>query len=85
MWQLRLHSKPYKYLRSNSGNLYLISFAGYQSYGRSSPFSTVSDMTFNLARQIGMEQCGQMAICDAHARYSDYGLLALPLILLFPG
>ena len=65
--------------------LYLISFTGYQSYGRSSPFSTVSDYTYDLARQIGMEQCGQMAICDAHARYSDYGLLALPLILLFPG
>merc|ERR1719499_1204424 len=42
-------------------------------------------MASNLARTLGMEQCGHMAICDAHARYRDYGIIALPLILLFPG
>ena len=26
-----------------------------------------------------------MAICTAHANYRDYGLMALPLILIFPG
>jgi hypothetical protein len=26
-----------------------------------------------------------MAICDAHANYRDYGVLALPILLLFPG
>ena len=39
----------------------------------------------DFARTLGMEQCGHMAICDAHARYRDYGIIALPLILLFPG
>merc|ERR1739838_772365 len=38
----------------------------------------------DFARTLGMEQCGHMAICDAHARYRDYGIIALPLILLFP-
>merc|ERR1712050_95731 len=44
-----------------------------------------TDMASNLARTLGMEHCGHMAICDAHARYRDYGIIALPLILLFPG
>ena len=51
--------------------------------GRS--FERVFESANSLAKSIGMEECGQMAICDAHARYSDYGLLALPLVLLFPG
>ena len=58
---------------------------GSKSTGRSSPFDSVSGMANSLARQLGLEQCGHMAICDAHARYRDYGLIALPLILLFPG
>ena len=33
----------------------------------------------------GMDQCGEMAICDAHARYNDYGIFALPIIMFFPG
>ena len=48
-------------------------------------FDRVFESANSLAKSIGMEECGQMAICDAHARYSDYGLLALPLVLLFPG
>lgn len=51
--------------------------------GRSS--GGVTEGVASFARQIGMEECGQMAICDAHARYRDYGVLALPIILLFPG
>ncbi len=29
--------------------------------------------------------CWQMAICDSHARYDDYGIMALPLVLFYPG
>eukprot|EP00095_Tigriopus_kingsejongensis_P011749 maker-scaffold833_size90787-snap-gene-0.12 protein:Tk11749 transcript:maker-scaffold833_size90787-snap-gene-0.12-mRNA-1 annotation:"putative uncharacterized protein" len=39
----------------------------------------------SMARAWGLEECGQLAICDAHARYDDYGVLALPLVLMFPG
>ena len=44
-----------------------------------------TEVASSFARTLGMEQCGHMAICDAHARYRDYGIIALPLILLFPG
>ena len=47
--------------------------------------SSLSDTVGSFARAVGMEQCGHMAICDAHARRADYGILALPLVLLFPG
>ena len=33
----------------------------------------------------GMDQCGEMAVCDAHARYNEYGILALPIVMFFPG
>ncbi|TRY77852.1 hypothetical protein TCAL_06145 [Tigriopus californicus] len=39
----------------------------------------------SMARSWGLEECGQLAICDAHARYDDYGVIALPLVLMFPG
>ena len=43
------------------------------------------DQAGSLARAVGMSECGQMAICDAHYRTSDYGILALPLLFFFPG
>ena len=67
----------------------LIFFSGLQqetsNYGRSTPWDSVTDFTNSLARQFSMEECGEMAICTAHANYRDYGLMALPLILIFPG
>lgn len=39
----------------------------------------------SMARSWGLEECGQLAVCDAHARYDDYGVIALPLVLMFPG
>lgn len=33
----------------------------------------------------GLDECWEMAICDAHARYDDYGVLAMPVVLFFPG
>ena len=45
----------------------------------------VSNMAGSVGRMLGIEDCGQMAICDAHARTGEYGILALPLVLLFPG
>jgi hypothetical protein len=46
---------------------------------------TVAGYAESFSRAFGLEDCGQMAICDAHANYRDYGILALPIILLFPG
>lgn len=31
------------------------------------------------------ESCWQLAICDAHARYDDYGLVALPITIFYSG
>lgn len=44
-----------------------------------------SSFVWETARDWGMDQCGQMAVCEAHARYDNYGLVALPLTLFFPG
>jgi hypothetical protein len=41
--------------------------------------------SFSAGRLLSVEQCGQLAICDAHARYNDFGLIALPLLYIFPG
>ena len=32
-----------------------------------------------------MDECGQAAICEAHANNRDYGLIALPILFFFPG
>ena len=32
-----------------------------------------------------LDGCWKMAICDSHARYDDYGIIALPLVMLYPG
>lgn len=39
----------------------------------------------SIWRSMGMDECGKVAICDAHARTKDYGLVALPILYLFPG
>jgi len=49
------------------------------------PFSSLMDLAESWGRAIGMSQCGEMAICDAHANFRSYGLVALPVILFFPG
>ena len=59
--------------------MYVIFFSDYTSS------RSFTEVAASFARTLGMEQCGHMAICDAHARYRDYGIIALPLILLFPG
>ena len=32
-----------------------------------------------------LDGCWKMAICDSHARYDDYGVIALPLVMFYPG
>ena len=34
---------------------------------------------------LSFDECWELAICDSHARYDDYGLMALPVVLFFPG
>ena len=47
--------------------------------------SRVFDMAQSWGRALGLNQCAEMAICDAHANFRSYGIVALPVILLFPG
>ena len=64
-------------MNSNPINIVLHS-CRHQRYRRSS-------FLWETAREWGMDQCGQMAVCEAHARYDNYGFVALPLTLFFPG
>ena len=43
------------------------------------------DVADSWSRAVGMNECGQAAICEAHANNRDYGLLALPILFFFPG
>ena len=64
---------------------FYIGLDGSTVVGRSGPLETMAGLADSWSRAFGMEECGQMAICDAHANYRDYGILALPILLLFPG
>jgi len=54
----------------------------YEDQGHIERFFDVAD---SWSRAIGMNECGQAAICEAHANNRDYGLLALPILFFFPG
>lgn len=55
------------------------------SYEDQGPIERIVDIADSWSRAIGMNECGQAAICEAHANNRDYGLLALPILFLFPG
>ncbi len=65
---------------------FYIGLDGSTVVGRSGgPLETMAGLADSWSRAIGLDECGQMAICDAHANYRDYGILALPIVLFFPG
>ena len=37
------------------------------------------------ARAWGLEECSALAVCSSHARYDEYGYIALPFRFLFSG
>lgn len=39
----------------------------------------------STARAWGMEECSALAVCSSHARYDEYGYIALPFRFLFSG
>merc|ERR1711997_864210 len=45
----------------------------------------IAGIADSRSRAIGMNECGQAAICEAHANNRDYGLIALPILFFFPG
>jgi len=53
--------------------------------GDQGPIERIVDIADSWSRAIGMNECGQAAICEAHANNRDYGLIALPILFLFPG
>ena len=64
----------------------LISEAAEGSYGGDQgPIERIVDIADSWSRAIGMNECGQAAICEAHANNRDYGLIALPILFFFPG
>jgi len=53
--------------------------------GDQGPIERIVDIADSWSRAIGMNECGQAAICEAHANNRDYGLIALPILFFFPG
>ena len=55
------------------------------SFEDQGPIERIVDIADSWSRAIGMNECGEAAICEAHANNRDYGLIALPILFLFPG
>ena len=47
--------------------------------------SKIMSLADSWSRSLGLNQCLEMAICDAHANFRSYGIVALPVILMIPG
>ena len=70
----------------NFKKLHFFSEAAENSYdGDHGPIERIVDIADSWSRAIGMNECGQAAICEAHANNRDYGLIALPILFFFPG
>ena len=91
--KLTFHSSRIQYTFSYSfwvyalSKIYIIfSEAAENSYdGDHGPIERIVDIADSWSRAIGMNECGQAAICEAHANNRDYGLIALPILFFFPG
>lgn len=55
------------------------------SYDEQGPIERIFEVADSWSRAVSMDECGQAAICEAHANNRDYGLIALPILFFFPG
>ena len=55
------------------------------SGGGEGAMSKIMSLADSWSRSLGLNQCLEMAICDAHANFRSYGIVALPVILMIPG
>ena len=75
----------YIFLFSEHGFFFLISEASEGSYDEQGPIERIFEVADSWSRAVSMDECGQAAICEAHANNRDYGLIALPILFFFPG
>ena len=80
-----LSKRGYIFPFSEHGFFFLISEASEGSYDEQGPIERIFEVADSWSRAVSMDECGQAAICEAHANNRDYGLIALPILFFFPG
>ena len=79
------YKRGYIFPFSEHGFFFLISEASEGSYDEQGPIERIFEVADSWSRAVSMDECGQAAICEAHANNRDYGLIALPILFFFPG
>ena len=82
---LAMGAVPFLYKGGGGGSSHSTSNRKEEGEVEEGVVSSLLGTASSWSRAMGMNQCGEMAICDAHANFRSYGLVALPVILMFPG